>query len=129
MNFRDFDDLIHSGANEIVLDSDIILSDDEESEYLDGIRLDVDNLIIDGNNHSIDACGKARIFLIVAKSILTVYGYNSVIKAFNKYSILTLVNIFEIHSQHHSKENHCYGGEKPEFLFHYEDPFLFDSER
>ena len=69
MNFRDFDDLIHSGANEIVLDSDIILSDDEESEYLDGIRLDVDNLIIDGNNHSIDACGKARIFLIVANNI------------------------------------------------------------
>ena len=69
MNFRDFDDLIHSGANEIVLDSDIILSDDEESEYLDGIRLDVDNLIIDGNNHSIDAYGKARIFLIVANNI------------------------------------------------------------
>lgn len=61
-NFKYLDDLIHSGAKEIVLDSDIVLGDGEESEYEDGIRLDVDDLIIDGNGHGIDARGKARIF-------------------------------------------------------------------
>lgn len=30
-------------ANEIVLDSDIVLGSDEESEYDDGIKLDVDD--------------------------------------------------------------------------------------
>ena len=60
-NFRYLDELIHSGATEIVLDSDIILGDGEESYYENGIDLDVD-LAIDGNGHFIDACGKARIF-------------------------------------------------------------------
>ena len=32
-NFKYLDDLIHSGIGEIVLDSDIILNSDEESEY------------------------------------------------------------------------------------------------
>ncbi len=61
-NFRYLDELIHSGAKEIVLDCDIILSDDEESEYKMGIKLDVDNLLIDGQGYTIDACGKTRIF-------------------------------------------------------------------
>ena len=61
-NFKYLDDLIHSGVKEIVLDSDIVLSDSEESEYEGGIKLDVDDLTIDGNGHTIDAQGKARIF-------------------------------------------------------------------
>lgn len=61
-NFRYLDDLIHSGAKEISLDSDIVLDEDEEIEYLEGIRLDVDGLVINGNGHSIDACGNALIF-------------------------------------------------------------------
>ena len=36
-NFKYLDELIHSGVKEIVLDSDIVLSDGEESEYLEGI--------------------------------------------------------------------------------------------
>ena len=54
-NFQYLDELIHSSANEIVLDSDIVLDFDEESEYDDGIKLDVDDLTIDGNGHVIDA--------------------------------------------------------------------------
>ena len=69
MNFRYLDELIHSGAKEIVLDSDIVLSDGEESEYKDGIKLDVDDLTIDGNRHTIDAQGKARIFCCTGKNI------------------------------------------------------------
>lgn len=60
-NFRYLDDLIHSGAKEIALDSDIILDEGEEREYADGIRLDAD-LVIDGRGHSIDACGRTLIF-------------------------------------------------------------------
>ncbi|WP_407422245.1 pectate lyase-like adhesive domain-containing protein [Methanobrevibacter sp.] len=61
-NFRYLDNLIHSGVKEIILDSDISLEDNEKTEYLDGIELDVDDLIIDGNGHRIDARIKTRIF-------------------------------------------------------------------
>ena len=61
-NFRYLDELIHSGVKEIVLDSDIVLCDDEESQYLNEIKLDVDDLTIDGNGHAIDAQGLTRIF-------------------------------------------------------------------
>lgn len=68
-NFKYLDDLIHS-TNEIVLDSDIVLGEDEESVYGDGIDVDVDGIVIDGNGYAIDSLGKARIFLISAKSIV-----------------------------------------------------------
>ena len=69
-NFKYLDDLIHSGAKEIVLDSDIVLDPDEESQYLNGIKLDVDDLIIDGNGHAIDAQGLTRIFYCTGKNII-----------------------------------------------------------
>lgn len=61
-NFRYLDELIRSGAEVIVLDSDITLSDEEAAQYLQGIKLDGDDLTINGNGHTIDARGKARIF-------------------------------------------------------------------
>jgi hypothetical protein len=66
-NFKYLDEMIHSGAKEIVLDSDIVLSDGEESEYKNGIKLDVDDLVIDGNGHTINAQGKIRIFYCTEK--------------------------------------------------------------
>ena len=68
-NFKYLDDLIHSGAKEIVLDSDIVLCDEEESEYLDGVELDVDDFVIDGNGHTIDAQCLTRIFCCTGKNI------------------------------------------------------------
>lgn len=68
-NFKYLDDLIHSGVKEIVLNSDIILTDEERSKYLKGINLDVDDLFIDANGHNIDACGKTRIFYCTGKNI------------------------------------------------------------
>lgn len=68
-NFKYLDDLSHSGVKGIVLDSDIVLSDGEESEYKKGIKLDVDDLAIDGNGHAIDAQGKTRIFFCSGKNI------------------------------------------------------------
>jgi hypothetical protein len=69
-NFKYLDEMIHSGAKEIVLDSDIVFGDGEESEYLEGIKLDVDDLTIDGNGYTIDALGKARIFYCTGKNVI-----------------------------------------------------------
>ena len=79
MNFKDFDDLIHSGIEEIVLKSDIALDLNEESKYSEGIGLDVDNLIIDGAGCSIDAKNKAMIFNDVGNNIIlkNIYFKNS----------------------------------------------------
>lgn len=63
-NFKYLDFMIHSGVNEIILDSDIVLGDDEVEDYVDGIKLDVDNIIIDGNGHKIEAMGRVKIFSI-----------------------------------------------------------------
>lgn len=68
-NFKYLDNLIHSGVKEIILDSDINLSDREKSKYSEGIKLDVDDLVIDGNGHTIDAKGKTRIFDCTGKNI------------------------------------------------------------
>ena len=68
-NFKYLDYLIHSGEKEIVLDSDIVFEDGEESEYYEGIKIDVNDLTIDGKGHVIDACTKGRIFDIVGKGI------------------------------------------------------------
>ena len=68
-NFKYLDELIHSDEKEIILDSDIVLSDGEESEYKDGITLDIDDLVIDGNGHTIDAQEKTRIFECIGKNI------------------------------------------------------------
>ena len=69
-NFRYLDELIHSGVKEIVLDSDIVLDPDEKSQYLNGIKLDADDLAIDGNGHAIDAQGLTRIFYCTGKNII-----------------------------------------------------------
>ena len=69
-NFKYLDDLIHSRVKEIVLDSNIVLQSDEESQYLEGIKLDVDDLTIDGKGHTIDAQGLTRIFYCTGKNII-----------------------------------------------------------
>ena len=69
-NFRYLDELVHSGVKEIVLDSDIVLDPDEKSQYLNGIKLDADDLTIDGNGHAIDARGLTRIFYCTGKNII-----------------------------------------------------------
>ena len=69
-NFKYLDELIHEGCNEITLDSDIILGFGEELKYIAGIKINVDNITIDGNDHTIDAKNKASIFDITAKNIV-----------------------------------------------------------
>ena len=78
-SFRDLELLIENCDDEIVLDSDIVLGDGEGPIYLEGINLDCD-IIIDGNGHSIDACGKVRIFYssgeLTIKNISLLNGYS-----------------------------------------------------
>lgn len=68
-SFKYLDDLIHSEAKEITLDSDIVFEESEKSKYIEGIEIDVDNLIINGNYHTIDAKCKTRIFYSTGKNI------------------------------------------------------------
>lgn len=59
-NFKDLDDLVHSGVKEIVLDSDIILEKGESSNDEYSLKFDVDGLIIDGNGYTIDGRDKTH---------------------------------------------------------------------
>ena len=68
-NFKYLDDLVHRGPSQIVLDSDIVLGDGEKSKYYLGVELDVNDIVIDGAGHVIDACGKTRIFDCTGKNV------------------------------------------------------------
>ena len=68
-NFKYLDDLIHSGVKEIVLDSDIVLSDNEMSDNIYSIKIDVDNLVIDGNGYAIDGREETCAILCTGKNI------------------------------------------------------------
>ena len=69
MNFKEFDQLINSGAEKIALTEDVILEDGEEEEYNEGIEINYDNLIIDGNDYAIDGGKKVPLFIINASNI------------------------------------------------------------
>ena len=69
-NFDYLNDLIQNGGKSINLDFYIKIKEDEKSRYREGISLDVDNLVIDGNKHFIDANFLNRIFNITGKNIL-----------------------------------------------------------
>ena len=69
-DFGYLDKKIHeSKTNEIMLEEDITFENYETDYYEGGIELDIDNLIIDGNGHTIDAREKTRIFYCTGKDI------------------------------------------------------------
>lgn len=65
MNFKELEELINSGVKEISLTEDVM----SEGNYEDGIIICTDGLIIDGNNHKIDANSLGRIFIVEAKNV------------------------------------------------------------
>lgn len=69
-NFKYLQDLINSNANELVLDEDIIIGFREKRKFREGIEINTNNLVIDGNGHSIDAKNSGRIFKISGKNIV-----------------------------------------------------------
>ena len=76
-NFKYLDDLIHSGVGKIVLDFDVALFEGEEAKYFEGIELDVCDVVIDAAGHTIDGCGKVRIFNCISRNITII---NAVVK-------------------------------------------------
>lgn len=69
-NFKYLEDLIASGRKEIVLDFDILLTDEEKGQYITkGIPLTVDGLTIDGNGHTIDGSEKTQFFDCRARNV------------------------------------------------------------
>ena len=81
MNFKEFEQLINSGAEDINLTEDVILEDFEEEDYIAGIEINADNLIIDGNGHTIDGNKKTP--------LLNINEYNVTLRNFrfkNGYS-------------------------------------------
>ena len=68
-NFKYLNDLIHSGAKEILLDSDIVLSDDKISDNPYTIKLDVNGLVIDGNGYAINGREKTCAILCTGENI------------------------------------------------------------
>lgn len=69
--FSHLDDLIHNYNNqmEILLEEDITLEWYERDFYEGGIELDIDGLVIDGQNHKIDADNMSRFFIVTGKNI------------------------------------------------------------
>ena len=109
-NFKCLDNLIHSGVKEIVLDSDIVLGDDEKYKYLNGIKLDVNDLAIDGNGHAIDARGLTRIFFctgknVTIKNMILKNGFSEDGGAINNWGELTITK-----STHNNNTAQEYGG-------------------
>ena len=64
--FDDLKELISENDSEIILDSDFICDNPEST---DGIEITQDNLVIDGNDHIINANGKSRIFNIMGDNV------------------------------------------------------------
>lgn len=62
--------ICESQVNEVVLECDIHFDELDEIFYPSGIELDMDDIIIDGNGHAIDAHGLSRIFKIMAENII-----------------------------------------------------------
>ncbi len=69
MNFREFEELINNGLREISLTEDVILEDLEKKDYLEGIEINADNIIINGNCHTIDGNKKTPLLNVNASNI------------------------------------------------------------
>lgn len=69
MNFKEFEELIESGIEEITLSEDIILEKGEEDRFIEGIVINMDGLIIDGKNYTIDGNSEVSILSINASNI------------------------------------------------------------
>ncbi len=69
LTYTYLDKLLQFGSDKITFDEDIYLSNSEEDEFKNGIKIRTNDLTIDGNGHTIDARGKGRIFNITGENI------------------------------------------------------------
>lgn len=68
--FDYLNNLIIESNGEVVLDCDILMHDAEYEFYAGGIEISRDNLLIDGQNHTIDANHLSKIFHITGNNIV-----------------------------------------------------------
>lgn len=68
--FKFLDELIHGHEKEITINEDIKIHETEQDFYESGIELEMDNITINGNFHTIDADNLSRIFIISGKNIV-----------------------------------------------------------
>lgn len=71
-NFKSLNRLVSEGPLEIRLENDIKIDvhKGEDDEFTEGIVIDRDFVVIDGQGHTIDGQSKARIFKVTAKDVI-----------------------------------------------------------
>ena len=67
--FATIDYAVSLKTGKITFTSDIVFDPEGDSEFINGILLEDDNLLIDGDGHTIDARGMARVFEVTGKNI------------------------------------------------------------
>lgn len=96
-NFTKLNEIIHTTKNKvIILENDYSIEEYERDFFEGGIDLDVDDLVIDGQNHTIDGNNLSRIFIITGKNITL---KNIIIK--NGHSIKIYTEYLHITSENH----------------------------
>lgn len=110
-NFEYLDKLIHSGLNNVELDCDIKFNPgrfNKDSHYKNaGIYIDVSDIIIEGNGHTIDADHLSKIFHITGENIIikNINLINSNYTALSNSGDITLENINFRHNAHGAINN------------------------
>ena len=67
--FATIDYAVSLKTGKITFTSDIVFDPERDSDFINGILLEDDNLLIDGDGHTIDARGMARVFEVTGKNI------------------------------------------------------------
>lgn len=68
-NFTHLSKLVNNAEGEVKIEHDIVLENGEKEVFEDGIKVNTDNIIIDGNGHTIDAQNYSRIFYINGENV------------------------------------------------------------
>ena len=69
-SFSDLKKLVNASSNEVFLDSDYFFKISKDQELTTGIELSTDNLIIDGNGHSVDGAEVSVPFVVNGNNIV-----------------------------------------------------------
>ena len=69
MTFNDLNELIKNSNNEINIENDYVFNSNTDKDFKSGINVTKKNLVINGNNHIIDASNQATCFNVKAKNV------------------------------------------------------------
>ena len=83
-SFSSLNATVNSGNDEIEITNDYLFNDESDWDFVEGINIARNNLVINGNNHTIDANGNAIIFMITGSNIII---NDLILRNANYYSI------------------------------------------